>query len=175
MNSKFDWQPPTNRGRPSDFQLNPSLASRRLAPGASSLGPIPPLEKWARSNAEADASTSREDELDAPALSDVKEDEARWATETGVQDDHLLRGARHKRHGKETGNSVRRAMEEVEYQQRRPPSSRLLSPKPAAAKANLKPKLVENVSNNVYIPKNITVANLSRLLGTTHSELASEY
>lgn len=35
--------------------------------------------------------------------------------------------------------------------------------------SRLRPKLVEKVSYDVYIPKNITVANLARLLKVKHS------
>jgi hypothetical protein len=79
-----------------------------------------------------------------------------------VEDSHHDR--RRKKIGKTTGNLRTEMLEE-----NKPFSKATSGAAHRKSHSKPKPKLVEKVSYDVYIPKNITVANLARLLNIKHS------
>lgn len=176
-----------NRGRRDDRQLGarPQTKLRdepsRPNLSRSSVAAVAAASKWAQPSTstmpqqsswieeKTGVVTPRTAGIDSRTAPEGLED-IRWRDNTSTQEsEHSRQGKRGKKSGKETGNFFQQ--EEHDEYSKSSKSPAHVQHRPAHSK--FKPKLVEKVSNDVYIPRNVTVANLSRLLGIQHSTTRS--
>lgn len=177
-----------NRGRRDDRQLGGRAQTRirddsvRPTLSRSSAAVTAAANKWAQPSTSSTIpqQTSWTDEktgvvtpshsagIDSQ-VAQVDPEDVRWADNTSVlESEHSRHGKRGKKAGRETGNFLEQ--EENDAYSKASKSTAHVQHRPAHSK--FKPKLVK-VSSDVYIPRNVTVANLSRLLRIQHSASSS--